>query len=571
MTHIQRRLCSCLILALAVFLPATTTLYGQTPETKTKPSGSISGRVTIGEKPAPGILVVVGGTGSSTPMAQATSDAEGNYRLNGLAAGQVSVAPVAPVYVVPSSPMFGQGRVVNLGVNESVEGIDFKLARGGVITGRITDADGKPVIEERLNLIAVDEKGAPARNPNVRPSSFMMLQTDDRGIYRIYGLPAGRFKVSVGDDGRNPGSLRASGYYQRVYYPDASDITKAAIVDVSEGGETKNIDIKLGRRASTFSVSGRIVEADTGKPLPNVYPSYGSIQQIQGQSYIGGTSAPPAPTNSQGEFRLEGLTPGRYAIMINVSNFIQQGPRSAPNVYSDPFPFEITDGDVTNLEIKAQRGLSISGVIVTDGITDKSVLARLPRLVIVALVNPGPGGIRTITNGSTTSINPDGSFSLEGLHPGKVAVDISFNGPDAPGLTMTHMELGGGVPIQNREVDLSSGQNISGLKIYLAHGTGVVRGQIKVEGGTLPTDAMFFVSVSRQGEFRRLSGQVDSRGRFVIKGIPPGTYEALLQPVSMGGQPASPLPRPQRQTITVVDGSETEVFFTVDLSRKDIP
>src|SRR5258707_305152 len=109
MICIKRRLCFCLIFIASIVVLSATCLSAQTPEAKPKPNGSISGRVTVGEKPAPGILVVVGGQGSPTPVAQATSDAEGNYRIGGLSAGQVNVSPVAPVYVVPASATFGQG------------------------------------------------------------------------------------------------------------------------------------------------------------------------------------------------------------------------------------------------------------------------------------------------------------------------------------------------------------------------------------------------------------------------------------------------------------------------------
>src|SRR6185436_16475237 len=115
---------------------------------------------------------------------------------------------------------------------------------------------------------------------------------------------------SAGDEGRG-GGMRAAGFYPRTYYPDSSEIGKAAIIDVSEGGETKNIDIKLGRRALTYTVSGRIVDAESGQPLPGIFFSYGAIQQNQNQSYVSGSAGAPSPTNSQGEFRTEGLTPGR--------------------------------------------------------------------------------------------------------------------------------------------------------------------------------------------------------------------------------------------------------------------
>ena len=44
------------------------------------------------------------------PMGQTTSDADGNYRIGGLAARQISVTPVAPVYVRSArAMMFGPG------------------------------------------------------------------------------------------------------------------------------------------------------------------------------------------------------------------------------------------------------------------------------------------------------------------------------------------------------------------------------------------------------------------------------------------------------------------------------
>src|SRR5262245_52179055 len=214
MARIKNRLCFCVLLLGSVIALTTTKLSGQTPDASAKPNGTISGRVTIGQKPAPGIPVVVSPQYSGAPIAQAISDADGNYRVTGLAPGQMNVAPAAPVYVFPFAPFSGQpGRTVNLSANEVVEGIDFKLTRGGVITGRITDAEGKPVVEERITLTMVDEKGAPARGPVFRGANFMMYQTDDRGVYRIYGLAAGHYKVSAGIDAAGNAGMRPSGFY----------------------------------------------------------------------------------------------------------------------------------------------------------------------------------------------------------------------------------------------------------------------------------------------------------------------------------------------------------------------
>ncbi|MGZ8847525.1 MAG: MSCRAMM family protein, partial [Pyrinomonadaceae bacterium] len=350
MASIKRCLCICSLQVFAILIASGTALHAQTPDAKSKPTGSISGRVTIGDKPASGIMVVASTQNSSNVAGQATSDMDGNYRINGLPAGQFNIAPAAAVYVIPTNPLVNmganpftnQGRVFNLSANESVEGVDFKLTRGGVITGRIIDADGRPVIEERISLMAVDENGTPARGNYARSGNFMMYQTDDRGVYRIFGLTPGRYKVSVGDEmGR--GNLRGS--FQRTFYPDATDVARASIVEVSSGGEAKDIDIKVGRRSQTYAVSGRVVDADTNKPVPGIQFSFGMIQQNQGQSYVSNSSGSGTPTNSQGEFRTEGLTPGRYVFMINSTNFNPLA--SGPKFYSDPVPFEVLDGDVT--------------------------------------------------------------------------------------------------------------------------------------------------------------------------------------------------------------------------------
>jgi hypothetical protein len=303
--------------------------------------------------------------------------------------------------------------------------------------------------------------------------------------------------------------------------------------------------------------------------VPGVQFSIGAVQQNQNQTYVNGSSGPGTPTNSKGEFRVEGISPGRYVFIINNPPFFNPAGTTAPKVYSDPAPFEVLDGDVSDLEIKARRGLSISGVLVPDGITDRAILDRLSKLVIFASVDPGPNAIHTYNNSSTAQINPDWGFQVEGLQPGKARLNIgSFNSPSI-GFQASRIELNG---IVQKVIELAPGQNISGVKIYVTYGTGVVRGQIKVDGGTLPNDTFLFVNLAHQGDDVRYGAQVDSRGNFLIKGIQAGTYDAVMQINSMGSLvlPRG-VPRMQRQTITVTEGAETQVIFTLDLTGKEEP
>jgi protocatechuate 3,4-dioxygenase beta subunit len=548
----------------AILASPTAPGFGQTPESKPKATGSISGRVTNGEKPVAGIVVIATNQNSQVQVGQSKTDPEGNYRIPGLPPGVVNLTPVAPVYVLPN-PVFNQGRLVDLATDETVEGIDFKLTRGGVITGRVTDADGRPVIEERISLTQVDEKGAPAPGANPVWVNYTMYTTDDRGVYRLYGLSPGRYKVSAGQEsGEMPGT-RASGYHKKSFYPDTPDVTKAGIVEVTADSEAKNIDIKLGPRAATYAVTGRVIDSDNNQPLPGIQFSLGTVQQSQSQSFVGSSFGPGTPTNSQGEFRVEGITPGRYAFIIDPGS--QPTNASGPEVYAEPVPFEIQDSDVTNLEIKVSRGLSISGVVIAEGVTDPNVLTRLSRLKIGCSFVPGPTEIRTYGGGAVSPVNPDGSFSLEGIRAGKVSLNVV--GTAAQGFTMTRIERNG--VVMGREIDLPTGQHLTGFKIYLAFGASVVRGQVKVVGGTLPNNVLIFVSLMRQGEGTRLSGQADSRGQFVIKNVPVGNYDAVMILASPGSELPRGIPQQLRQPIVVGDGVDTEVMFTLDLTAKDRP
>jgi hypothetical protein len=113
-------------------------------------------------------------------------------------------------------PFVELSRKVTIADGETAGGIDFELIRGGAITGRITNVDGRPV-KESVYLFDVE----PALKQIAERVTYTGLHspTDDRGIYRISGVPPGRYKASVGDsDGHfNPWFLEPR--YRQVFSP----------------------------------------------------------------------------------------------------------------------------------------------------------------------------------------------------------------------------------------------------------------------------------------------------------------------------------------------------------------
>jgi len=386
--------------------------------------------------------------------------------------------------------------------------------------------------------------------------NYQIFQTDDRGIYRLYGLPAGRYKVSVGTNPNGGFSGNsARGYFPQTFYGDTNDATKATIVEVVEGDEATNIDIRLGHRAMTFSIAGRVVDSETGEPVAGIRPTYGRIAKDDSSSgsYMGGM-----PTTSRGEFRFDGLEPGHYAVFAS-SRF------DGGDYYSESINFDVVDHDVTNLEIKAIRGLTLSGVVLLDSDTSKNALAQLGSLRIVAGVRSPSNSPASSTNG-TSLVAPDGSFRIGGLRPGKALIYVyPADNSNPRRFSLGRVERDG--VEQTQGVDLPSGQSVSNVRVFISYGTGVIRGTVKFENGSPPPDARIYVGLQRNGRPVDRGAQSDARGRFLITDIPPGNYEVVLN-LGFSSPAPQPPPRPRaplKQFVTVADDTEVEVTFTVDL------
>lgn len=527
-------------------------------------SASISGRVTVGGKPAAGVTVVATISNSifdNKTVAKTTTDEDGNYKLSGLAAGRFTVLPLAKSYIVASGSAYkdaGQG--VNVAEGETVTKIDFPLVRGGVVTGRITDVEGHPLIGERVSVVLKDS--TTDTGPQMAMLGGSRNQTDDRGVYRIYGLAPGSYKVSVGQASSAGGAVSIMGIggsqYVKTFYPGVQEEAKATIIEIKEGTEVKDVDISVGKPDSGFSVSGRVVDSDSGNPVPNLFIGHSSLnesnQQIAGMSFTGNQ------TDTNGRFRLEGLRPGRYAVYTFAAG-------QATSSYSEPVQFEISDGDVTGIEIKVRRGATINGVAVIENNSDPAVARLLQTVSLYAYVEQK--GLAVPAYGQS-QIGPDGSFRLEGLPPGKARIGIRGFPAPPKGLTLVRTELD--FVEQPDGIEVAAGAQINGVRLLFAYGTGSIRGDVKVEGGSLPEGMRLRVFVrSAAGESRQFNRMADSDARlhFVVENIPPGNYELVVSGIApaVGTRPVIPVEF-LKQTVTVSNNAVVKVSLVVDLNAK---
>ncbi len=531
--------------------------FGVNAQTPNKaPTASISGRVTIDGKGVAGITITATTNTSSwekRTSTKTTTDDDGKYQLTGLAAGQLTIMPLAKAFVVISSDTQQQAeQSITVADGETITKIDFVLIRGGVVTGRITDTDGHPIIGERVNVAALD---VPDSGQVMTLLDGPRNRTDDRGIYRVYGLRPGSYKVSIGQTAA-AGNVAIMGMggsqYSKTFYPGVAEEAKATVLEINEGTEVNNIDIMARKTGRGYSVSGRVVDAESGQPVPNVHVVHSSLNE--GTQQLGGMNFSGSQSDANGKFRLDNVQPGHYAAyMLSIVE--------ASTSYSDQAPFDVTDGDVSGIEIKVHHGAIISGVAVVENNFDPAVAAMLQSVSLFAFSSTKSGA----PSFSRSQINGDGRFSFSGLAPGNVRINVVGFPTPPKGLTLVRTEVDG---IEQREgIEVNAGTKITGVRIIFAYGAGSIRGEVRAEGGTLPAGTPLQVIIrSASGGAREFSGVVDARGHFVVENIPPGNYEVSVVTFGPNRTTYTPVPR----TINVESGP-VQVVLVVNFAAQKAP
>ena len=537
----RKTLCLLVVLSTAICVQAQMS-------TQKVGTASISGKVTIKGKPAVGVIVVALASQelrtSTSTVHRTRTDETGSYRIRNLPAGSYEISPFTPVLVSDDV------RSVVLSEGEQVEDINLALAPGGVIAGKITDSEGKPVIEQYVKITPVFDSASMPLRPQMLERLFMENLTDDRGLYRAFGLPPGKYRVSVGESGG--GSRGPQQRFAETFYPSVTDEAKATTIEVTEGSEKTGVDITMGRMVQSFRVSGRVVDGETGRPVPNA--TYGMEHRSIEDGARSGVSSSFGgdATNSNGEFRLDNVSPGAYKVFI----FSIDGSDVPPGSVS----FEVTDHDVTDLVIKTKKGASLSGVVVVDG--DKKAATMLSSMRIQAIME---GAEPRMAPSQSSPVGQDGTFRIGGLPSGQVRLTLDFN-IEGKEFYIAQIERNG-VPA-SETINVKESEQIVGVRVVLRAQklTGRIRGQLKVEDGELPPVSQLALlllpldeNLQPKRQFSIPPPQLDARGRFLSERLPAGTYRLSVY----GTGSPNPAAAWTTQDVVVTDDNVTEVTLTL--------
>ncbi|HZS45391.1 MAG TPA: carboxypeptidase-like regulatory domain-containing protein [Blastocatellia bacterium] len=546
-------------------------------------TASISGKITINGDPAVGVQVVLTSQGSNDPSTRSTTDADGRYKMESLPSGYYHVEVMSPGYVAQVQGPSLQEEI-NLQEGKKLEGIDFALVKGGVITGRISDPDDNPLTGLVPDVRRLDEKGQPV------PYSLPLItefDTDDRGIYRIYGLPSGRYIIGFGFDKApttrfEQAEQSGTRHYSLTFYPGVTDQSQAKVIEITPGSEITGIDLRFGAKENTFKIAGIMVDAKTSAPSANVIFGYGKLS--------GGTYEffeVTSRTDTKGRFKIEDLRPGKY--------FLKVMDETRP-IFSDAVEVDLTNGDVEGLEVKVHAASIISGVVVSDGVPDGDLSAALQKITLYTTADDQSD---RMFNFAEAEFRNDHSFEMKDVRPGKEIFNITSSQSGSASMWIEYIEIpnvgriysANGPNSENvgarstaGPVEIAEGQNLSGVRIVVGMATAVIRGQVKFEGGQLPATGhvetrAVLVKTNNQSENAYASAIVDPDGKFVITGLTSGDYQLNIYVFSGVEQPSGPRTKEYVgqnighgiQNVSVQNGTTTQVTVTVKLTTPGKP
>ena len=487
-------------------------------EVRERPTGSISGTVSDdGGHPIPNAVVMVGALTSFNAVSKSeATDENGRFSAKDLASGTYRIQVQSPAYIQSDDTLRGPDgspRFYRTG-----EEVSFTLEKGGVITGTVTDQAGAALVGVSVTAIRI-------RPPNEQTFSSESMAgvsraTDDRGIYRIYGLRTGRYLVFA-SSGR--GFSPRPGPYDRdapTYYPSSNRDTASA-VNVQTGQELSGIDIRY-RGDRGYTISG-LLSGVTDKValvsllLPgNATPVGMSFSQEQ---------------DGRNPFSISGVSNGEYKV-VAFSNDDKAG-RSASGTVS----VSVKNGDVEGVVIKLVPFASISGrFVLTTPFEPKCNNAAIPGLeqaVVSARPEKDLPESLFASRLSDAAAEINGQFSIRSLSAGNYrmrtslptadwyirSIERSTQNPQSP-KTAAPPEL----------VTLGNGENLSGLNINLANGAASVDGHIT--SAAQPPELISFRRLylvpsekERSDDTLRFSDTpMTGDGMFAFRNLAPGRY-----------------------------------------------
>lgn len=439
----------------------------------------------------------------------ATSDANGAFAIERVPPGSYNLSIQHQNFAVqnygatrPGMP----GRRLTVASGQSVSGIEIKMIPFSVISGKVVDPDGDPVAGVPLTVLHWNfVRGTRQLTPASSGA------TNDRGEYRLYNLPAGRyliagrpnqlmdysFRASAGRDLTAPGQREAPReVFALTFYPSATEAAGASPVSVAPGQELLGVDLQL-RKTRIYKVQGRLSGAQKGGRYSVSMQPFDAM--LSGSFGLNQTAAVRPEDWS---FAFRGAAPGRYTLTAMAENRI--GSRQEITIGS---------GDLEGLVLPILEPGTIKGRIIVEAEGNKPN-AKGVRISLV----PAEG---TPMNAPNASSGDDGSFTMNDVSADRYHVICS----PVEGTYLKTIRLGGQI-VNDGTIELTAGGSAT-LDLVFAATSAVIEGDVKTSDDQPAAGAtvLLLPASMRDSDFRMT--MADQNGHFTAKGMAPGSYSAI--------------------------------------------
>jgi len=452
-------------------------------------------------------VVETGQSVATRSSAVTTTDAAGRFSVGLLDDGEYQVEVSKPAHVAaddrPSSEPPSMQRV---NVSGGVAGdVRLALARGVIISGTIVDTAGEALQGVRVRALRLRSENG----QSVAVATGWDRATDERGRYRLFGLPSGSYVLvaSMGAEASGIDRAQRKGF-ALTYFPGTTSIESAQTLRVQAGAELSALDLTI---APTFTarVTGRAFDS-AGEPL------VGRVQMTISRRANGITTEPVTTrVSADGTFELTGVPPGTYVLhAIGEGGFGRAPQFGVATVVVD-------DRDPAPVAVETSPGTTLEGRFIVEGMSDPPIRA----LAIHASAADLDRGPRAGRGPEGLAIHDDGRFHLTGLHgPMRFAATSLPTGWYLKSLTIA------GSDVTDVPYDFGSGaRTLSDAEIVLSREGATING-VATDGPTTRVSNFVAVafSTSRDAWFNG-SRQVKQRrseanGSYTIDGLPPGEY-----------------------------------------------
>lgn len=477
----------------------------------------------------------------------AWTDVNGEFILKNVVAGKYYVTADAPGIIkqvtYDSDDDMSDVATVSVNGTNSAE-VKVRVRRGAVISGKVTYSDGEPAINAMLSIRR--KKDGQMLPVYVSEDCGMGVKTDERGVYRVSGLPPGEYvvgageqKMSEGYEGDEEGRHIDRAVLGITYYEGATSARSATPIQVEAGSETNNINITFVDRGA-HKISGTLTMRGTGSPVTQARISLVSKNESNDEHpYFENQTVSP---DAQGRWSIDEVLDDTYTIIVapmmeyqrhtvDESGARRISKRTPPVFLIKRQDVTIAGNDVTGLAIEVSGGGRVSGTVMVEG------GKPLPPNITI-YPETAHGERRILLSPSTGRVQPDGTFTVDGMPSDGVWIKAVSQQDNK---YYTKSATANGVDLLQEPLIVKDGEEVKGVRVVISPEVATLTGRVLVAEGGAPARGASVMLVPAEPHKQRLRtarlyGLTNPDGGFTLTSAP-GEYVAVV--MRAGGDPDS--------------------------------